>query len=293
MFVITGATGNIGAVLAEKLLDGKQKVRAIARSADRLKRLADRGADIAAGSLDDSKFLTRAFQGATAAFTMIPLDLKAQNVRTHQDHFGEAITSAIKQARPSYVMNLSSVGGHLPEGTGPIAGLHAQEERLNRIEGIHILHLRPAWFMENLLGNIPLIKHMGINGSSMRGDLSFSMIATRDIASAATEHLLKLDFTGQSIHDLLGQRDLTMTEATTILGKAIGRPDLPYVQFSYEDAQKGMVQAGLPEDVARSLNEMARAFNEGLIAPVPRTLHNTTPTSIEDFANVFAAAYNA
>lgn len=293
MFVITGATGNIGSVLAEKLLEKKQKVRAIGRSADKLKGLAGRGAEIAAGSLDDTAFLAGAFEGATAVFTMIPGDLRAQNARKQQDHVGEAIASAIERARPSFVVNLSSIGGHLPEGTGPIAGLHAQEERLNLIREIHVLHLRPAYFMENLLANIPLMKHMGINGSAMRGDLSFPWIATRDVAAAASDHMLKLDFKNKNVHDLLGQRDLTHTEVTKMIGQAIRKPDLPYIQFSYEDAQKGMMQAGISEDVAGSFNEMARAFNEGLIVSPPRTPKNTTPTSIEDFAAIFAAAYNS
>lgn len=293
MFVITGATGNIGSVLAEKLLERKQKVRAIGRSADKLRGLADRGAEVAAGSLDDSAFLARAFAGATAVFAMIPPDLRAKNGRKHQDGIGEAIAFAIQQATPSHVLNLSSIGGHLPEGTGPIAGLHAQEERLNRIKEIHVLHLRPTWFMENLLASIPLMKHMGINGSSMRGDLSFPMIATRDIAAAAADHMSKLDFKDKSVHDLLGQRDLTFTEATQVVGKAIGKPDLRYVQFSDEDELKGMMEAGISEDVARSFNEMAHALNEGLLAPVPRTPQNTTPTSIEEFATIFAAAYNS
>ena len=293
MFVITGATGNIGSVLAEKLLEKKQKVRAIGRSAEKLKALADRGAKIATGSIDDSAFLAAAFEGASAVFTMIPLDVRAQNGRKQQDRIGEAIAFAIQQAMPSHVVNLSSIGGHLPEGTGPIAGLHAQEERLNRIQEIHVLHLRPAYFMENFLMNIPMIKHMGINGSPMRGDLFFPMIATRDVAATAADHMLKLDFKDKSVHDLLGARDLTMMEVTKVLGKAIAKPSLPYVQFPYEDALKGMMQAGISEDVARSFNEMARAMNEGLIVSPSRTPRNTTPTSIEDFAAIFATVYNS
>lgn len=120
------------------------------------------------------------------------------------------------------------------------------------------------------------------------------MIATRDIGAYAGDRLSKLDFSGKSVSDLLGERDLTMTEATAVLGKAIGKPELPYVQFGYEDAIQGMVQAGISPDVAKSYAEMGKAFDEGLIPPVRRTSQNTTSTSLEEFAkNVFAPAYNS
>lgn len=82
------------------------------------------------------------------------------------------------------------------------------------------------------------------------------------------------------------------TVATAILGRAIGKPSLPYIQFPYEDAEKAMTGMGLSPDVARSYIEMYRAFNDGIIKPTePRSAKNTTPTSFETFAEEFAAIY--
>jgi uncharacterized protein YbjT (DUF2867 family) len=293
MYTITGATGNIGKVIAQILLEKGQKVRAIGRNVNRLKTLEKQGAETLTGSLDDSAFLARAFDGATAVFLMIPPDFQSENYRKYQDRISEAFISALKKAGVRYVVNLSSLGANVPKGTGPIEGLYALEQQLNQLEGTNVLHLRPTWFMENFLADIPLIKSMGILGSPMKGDLQLAMIATRDIGVAAADRLLKLDFTGKSVQELLGQRDLTMKEAARILGTAIGKPDLPYVQFTYEDAEKGMMQAGLPPDIAKSYVEMVRALNEGVIHFVPRTPKNTTPTSIEEFAGIFAAAYKS
>lgn len=246
------------------------------------------------GSLEDPEFLNRAFEGSTVVFTLIPPDVRVTDARKYQDTIGEAITAALRNVKVPHVLHLSSIGAEVPEGTGPIAGLHRQEERLNQLNDTNVLHLRPAYFMENFLENIPLIKGMNINGSPMRGDLPLSMIATRDIGAYAGDRLSKLDFSGKSVSDLLGQRDLTMTEATAVLGKAIGKPELPYVQFGYEDAIQGMVEAGISPDVAKSYAEMAKALNEALIPPVRRTSQNTTSTSLEEFAkNVFAPAYNS
>ena len=292
MYTIVGATGKIGSVITRKLLERGEKVRAIGRNAASLQELSNFGAEAFTGSIHDVEFLHRAFDGATAVFSMIPPNVQAEDFQKYSDMTGEALCRALSASRATYVVNLSSLGAEVPQGTGPIAGLHRQEQRLNRLDAMNILHLRPTFFMENLLANIPMIKAMGINGSAFRADLPIPMIATRDVADVATEHLLKLDFTGKTILTLLGEREVTMVEATRILCAAIGRPDVPYVQFAYEDAIRGMVQAGISLDVARTYAEMVRAFNDGLIRPVTRNAENTTPTSLEQFAtSVFASTY--
>jgi hypothetical protein len=173
-----------------------------------------------------------------------------------------------------------------------VVGLHHQEARLNAIGGLHVVHLRPAYFMENLLANLPLIQHMGIAGSAMRPDLSFPMIATQDIAARAAE-AFDADLPNHSAHLLLGPRNYTMTEATQAIGQAIDKPDLPYVPFSYEDAFKGMLQGGLSESIAGLYDEMTRNMNEEkVMVREQRTPENTMPTTIEEFAKqVFAPIY--
>ena len=162
---------------------------------------------------------------------------------------------------------------------------------LNRINGLHVLNLRAAYFMENLLMNIDLIRSRGINGSAIRGDLKFPMIATKDIASSAAERLMKRDFTGSSVRYLLGPRDLSMTEATKIIGKKVGKPGLAYVMFPYDEVEKGLAAAGLSPDRSRLYVEMSRAFNDGRVI-VKRTAESTTPTTFEKFCDeVFVLLY--
>ncbi len=294
MYVITGATGNIGSKAVDLLLDRGEKVRVIGRDTARLQRFVDRGAEAATGDLKDWGFLRKAFSGATAVFTMIPPHYSAGDFRAYQNEIGTSIANALKNSGVGHVVNLSSQGAHLSEGTGPIKGLHDQEVRLNGISGVHVLHLRPTYFMENLLMNIPLIKQKGIAGSAVRGDLKFAMIATRDIASCVADQLVKRDFQGKQVRDLLGQRDLSLDEATSVIGRSIGRPDLKYAQFSYDDAAKWMAEMGISEDLCHQLVEMNKAMNDGLLCvDVPRTKENTTRTSIEDFAAIFAKAFAA
>lgn len=294
MYVITGATGNIGSKTADILLAKGEKVRVVGRNAANLQRFVDKGAEAAVGNLKDSAFVTKAFTGATAVFAMIPPDYTAKDFRAYQNEIGASIATAIKNAGVGYVVNLSSQGAELSEGTGPILGLHDQEERLNRLERLNVLHLRCAYFMENLLWNIPLISQQGIAGSAVRGDQKFAMIATRDIAAWVADWLVKRDFAGKKVHDLLGQRDFTLNEATAIIGKEIGIPALKYEQFSYEDAAKWMRENGTSTDASRCFIEMSKALNEGIFnVNRPRTPQNTTPTSFEEFAKTFAEAYAA
>lgn len=293
MYTILGATGNIGSKVADILLKKGEKVRVVARTADRLRQIVGRGAEGMVGDALDAEFLTRAFEDADAIFTLIPPNYGADDFIGYADDVGGSIAKAIRAAGTTHVVNLSSVGAELPEGNGLIRGLHRQEDWLNAIEGLNVLHLRPGYFMENLLWGIELIKRKGINGSAARGDLKFPMIATKDIAWEIADRLVKRDFAGSSVKELLGERDLTLIEATSIIGKKIGKPDLSYVMFPYDEAENGLRDAGFSPDVSRLYIEMIRASNEGRIYGLKgRTAEGTTATSLEDFCDeVFVPSF--
>jgi uncharacterized protein YbjT (DUF2867 family) len=287
---VMGATGHTGKKITEALLKAGEKVRALGRSEFKLAELKSVGAEALSGDTNDAAFLTKAFREADAVYTLLPTDPRAPDFRAEQDRQGEAIVKAIRESGVRYVVALSSVGADVSEGTGVIAGLHAQEERLKKIEGINVLLLRPVSFFENFYTSLALIKQEGINGDSVVADLAIPMVATRDIADIAARALKARDWKGVVVRELLGPRDLSYAEATGIIGEKIGKPDLKYVQFSYDDQAQATVQAGLSESFARLYVDMTRAFNEGTIKP-RRTAENTTPTRFEDFASKLARAY--
>lgn len=110
------------------------------------------------------------------------------------------------------------------------------------------------------------------------------LIATRDIGGVAAEALLKLALRGKQTRELLGQRDVSMTEAATVIGKAIGKPNLAYVQLPAAQVEQALVEMGMSRDAAKLLLEMSDSLNSGYMAPLePRSQENTTPTSIETF----------
>ncbi len=293
MFVITGAGGNTGSKIAGRLLTVGKKVRIITRSRSKVQSLIDQGAEYAPIDLNDTDSLTAAIRGASGVYAMIPPNYSAPDFRGYQNKIGDSIATAIRRAGVTHVINLSSIGAHMGYGTGVLLGLHDQEERLNAIDGVAVLNLRPGFFMENFLWQIDLIKTKGIMGAPQKADLPLPFIATADIADYAVQRFLKLDFTGKTNRELLGQRDLTMSQCAAILGNSIGRPDLPYVEFPCEDTKKAFIAQGMSADAADKLVELQQAFNEGLARPTePRGNANTTATSLERFSSLFKAAFD-
>jgi uncharacterized protein YbjT (DUF2867 family) len=292
MYVIIGATGNIGKLIVKALLLEGKRIRTVSRNMDRLQLLVEKGALPFVGQLEDRDFLIETFRGSTAAFVMIPPILEADNLREYQNSISENIASAIEKAGTKYVVNLSSLGAHLSTGTGILLGSYDHEQRLNQIEGINLVHLRPAYFMENFLGSMRRIAREGSLGSSLRGDIPLAIVATQDVAKVAIKYLLKLNFSGKKIHDLLGERDLTMLEVTKILGNAIGKPNLKYVQSPYQQVKDSMMDRGISESVAEASVELSKTLNENPhIFDSERTPEKTTETSIETFAKFFAGIY--
>jgi uncharacterized protein YbjT (DUF2867 family) len=284
MIVITGATGNTGKVIAEKLQAAGEKVRVVGRSEERLKPLVAKGAEAFVTDITDVDLLTKAFAGATAAYAMIPPNMAAENMRAHQEAVSDALATAICQSGVKHVVALSSVGADKREKCGPVTGLHFFEEKLNGIAGLNVLHLRAGYFMENFLQYVKLIKSMGMTAGTLKADLPIAMIATRDIAAVAAELLRARNFTGTNTRELLGPRDYAMQEATSIIGAAIGKPKLSYSQLPAMMVKPAMTQMGLSKSMAEGLLEMMEAINSGWMRPLePRSPANTTPTTFEQF----------
>ena len=294
MYVLMGANGNITSKVARLLLSGGHPVRVVGRDAAHLEPLKRAGAGVAVGNVLDGKFLADAFRGATAVYAMIPPDYASPDHRRYQNAVGDAIVQAIRQAGLGYVVNLSSVGASLPYGTGPIAGLHDQELRLNRLTDTKVLHLRAAYFLENHLHGIGPIKALGVYPGMIAADVPLAMVATQDIAAAVASELTRPTYEAHTVRHLLGARDYTMSEVARVLGAAAGQPALKYVHTLPAQAKPRMIATGFSQNVADLFEEMCKAMSDGRIqAKHRRDAASTTPTTLEQFAPAFAAAFNA
>jgi uncharacterized protein YbjT (DUF2867 family) len=295
MYAIVGASGNTGSVVADQLLKRGQKVRVIGRSASRLERLTKQGAEAFIADVTDAGALTKAFEGATAVYAMVPPNISAPDVPAFQERVSDALTAAIQKAAIRKAVVLSSIGADKLERTGPITGLHHLEQKLNSISGLDAVYLRAGYFMENLFPQVGVIRNFGMAVGPIRPELPLPFIATGDIAAVAAEILLSGDFTGKKPRELLGQRDVSYAEVASIIGKAIGKPGLSYMQAPAAQLRSVLLQIGMSESMVNLLLEMADALNSGYVSALEqRSESNTTPTSIETFiANEFVPRFHA
>lgn len=293
MYLVMGASGNTGHILASNLLAHGQKVRVVGRNSAHLQPLASKGAEPFIADVTDARALAQAFQGAESAYVMLPPDVTSKDPLGHSSRVSDAIATALQKAGTRNVVALSSIGAEVPSGTGPVVGVRNFEQKLSQLDNANILFLRGAYFMENTLGQAGAIRQMGSAAGPLRSDLKIPMIATRDIGNVAAEALLHPTVRGKQTRELLGQRDLSYNDVSSIIGQAIGKPDLKYVQLTGDQFAAVLVRIGMSEQVANLLAEMSQALNAGTMRPREgRTTQNTTPTSYETFvAESFMPAY--
>ena len=293
MYVVMGASGNTGHVVATNLLTRGEKVHVVGRNSVHLQPLVSKGAEPFIGDVSDASALAKAFEGADSAYVMIPPNITSTDPLGYANHVSDAIGGAVKSSGVKNVVALSSIGAELPSGSGPVIGLHNLEQKLNQISSANVLYLRAGYFMENTLPQANAIRQMGSVTTPVRGDLKLPMIATRDIGTVAADILLHPTIRGKQTRELLGQRDVTYDEVASIIGKAIGKPDVKYVQAPDDQFRSVLVQMGMSEAMANLIVEMTQALNAGKMRALEsRTSQNTTPTSYETFvAESFVPAY--
>jgi len=292
-YVITGSLGNISKPLTEILISSGHEVTVVSSKADKKVQIEALGANAAIGSVEDLDFLTKIFTGADAVYTMVPPNFGAGDWKKYIAGIGKNYAAAIKASGVKNVVNLSSMGAHMPEGCGPVSGLYFVEKALDGLDGVNVKHLRPGFFYPNFLANAGMAKHMGILGGNYGDGSTLVIVHPIDIAEVAAEELVGLNFKGKSIRYIASDEKTTHEIAAT-LGKAIGKPDLPWINFKDEDTMAGMLQAGLPAEIAKNYTEMGIAMRSGEMASDYKQNRPSVFGKIkfEAFAPVFAAVYD-
>ena len=290
---LTGSLGNISKPLAEILIKNGHKVTIISSDSKKVSDIEALGATAAIGSVSDSAFLTHAFKGADAIYTMVPPNWGVSNYRQYIAETGKNYLEAIKASGVKRVVNLSSIGAHLSGGTGPIAGLYDVEHTLNTLDDIAIKHLRAGIFYINFFFDMGVIRSRGIMGNNYGEKTKLIMTHPRDIAAAAAQEL-QGSFEGQR-HRYVVSDEREISQIVKILGTAIDKPELPWVQFSDKETFAGMTSAGMSEAIARTYVEMGTAINSGILF---EDFNQHKPdvwgsTKLGDFVKEFAAVYKS
>jgi len=293
-YVLTGSTGHITSPLAQKLVAVGHSISIITSKSDKSADIETMGAKPLIGSVEDVEFLKTAFAGADAVYLMIPAKWSVTNWLDYQKGIVANYLEAIKTNAIKNIMVLSSVGAHMRKGCGPVDGLGVLEEQLKAIEGLNVKVLRPSYFFYNLFSMAGMAKNMGIIGSTQPADHSLVLTDTSDIADVAFEELNSLTFKGYSIR-YIASDERTWTEIASVLGAAIGKPELPFVEFTDEQSEQGMKQMGLPEAIVHGYVEMGQALRSGDMEKDYKAnrLAQLGKVKLEDFAKAFAEVYQS
>jgi uncharacterized protein YbjT (DUF2867 family) len=283
IFVIAGANGHVGSVVARELLAAGHKVRAIVRSVDKAKTLASQGAELLAGELGDVGFLTRALRGADGAFLLLP---PANDVRALQDRVAQVQAAAVTESGIRHVVLLSSWGAEKAAGTGPIVGLHVLEEALKKT-GVIATLLRAGSFTENLLSVLPAAQHQGILPNFFPPEYKLASVATRDIAAVVVRTLLSPPPATQIVY-VLGTHEYSAVDQAAYLSKKLGK-EIKLLNLPVSAASGAIQQGGVGASMANLLQEMYEGATKGLLGVEPGHRVEKGTTTLEQALDPYFA----
>ena len=262
MFVVAGVTGHTGAVAADTLLARKQPVRVIVRTADKGATWKAKGAEVAVASLDDTQAMARAFEGAKGAYLLVPPNYAAASYLEDRKKVTDALAAAVKTSGLGHVVFLSSVGAHLPGGTGPIRVVRYGEQKLGAVAK-NLTILRPPYFIDNWAPVLGAAKAEGILPSFIAPGKKIPMISTRDIGRIAAEQLIA-GGQGRKVLELSGPDDYSPNDVAAALGKILKHP-VTVQRAPLTAVVPTFKSFGFSDDAARLFEEMYRGFEQGTI----------------------------
>jgi uncharacterized protein YbjT (DUF2867 family) len=293
--IVTGSLGNISKPLTKELVSQGHTVTVISSNKEKQKDIEALGATAAIGSLEDVDFLVSTFTGADAVYCMVPpnnyFDLNL-DLLAYYRRLGNNYARAIEQSGVKRVVNLSSIGAHLEQGSGILLGAHDVEKILNELSSdVAITHLRPTSFYYNLFGYVETIKAVGSIVANYGADDKIPWVSPIDIAAVIAEEIAT-PLGGKKVR-YVASEELTGNETASILGTAIGKPDLKWIIISDAQMRGDLESAGMNPQIAAGLVEMYASLHSGVLAE-DYNRHKPTvmgKVKLAGFAKEFAAAF--
>jgi len=261
MFIVLGASGNTGKVVAETLLTQKKKVRVVLRDAAKGQAWKEAGADVSIADVEDGAALERAFSGAEGAYVLLPPNFSSSQVRVDNNRRASAIAAAVEAAGVPHVVMLSSVGAQQADGTGPVLGLRDAEATFTRAHAA-VTFVRAAYFMENW-GLALYAVAQGVLPTFLLADKAIPMVATRDIGTAVAR-LLAEGGRGKRVIELAGPREYSPRDVAAALARIVGKP-IAVQQAPEEAMAPALMGAGMNAEWARLFQELTHGLNAGIV----------------------------
>ena len=322
--IITGSLGHISKPLAMEFLQKGHAVTVISSNPDKQKDIEAIGATAAIGSVEDVSFLTKAFSGADAVYTMLPPFKFQENPNLDAREEARRLTSnyvaAIQQSGVKKVVHLSSIGAHTDKGNGLLAFHFVAEQVLKKLPAdVTITFMRPVGFYYNLYQFMDIVKgegflkdfvglfltlrHYGLTGllqgkkglivSNYGAEDKMPWVPPTDIAAAISEELASA-FKGRKVR-YVASEDLTCNQIANILGTTVGKPYLKWVTISDKQMLDALLKYKMPLSLANDITEMNASQRNGgiLFEDYYKNVPVLGKVKMKDFAREFAAVYNS
>ncbi|HEX4022364.1 MAG TPA: NAD(P)H-binding protein [Acidobacteriaceae bacterium] len=256
MYLIIGATGNVGSEVVAQLLAARKPVRVFTRDAAKVAHLKDR-VEVAVGDLMQSDTFAKTLDGVEAVFLM--------NGVLDGNAFRHAI-EAMKAAGGPRVVFLSTL--FAADSDSPIGQVHKDKEDVLRASGLHCSFVRAGNFMTNTFQWLDTIRQNGSVFNSM-GAGKTAPVAPQDIAAVAVKALTDRD--AAEIYEVTGGELLTLPEQVAILSRIMGKP-IRVVDITSAQAEEGLLKAGFPPFVAKAVSHSYEDIRKGKMAYVRDTV---------------------
>jgi uncharacterized protein YbjT (DUF2867 family) len=261
MYIVSGATGNTGSVVAKTLLEKGLPVRVIVRSQEKGSPFAKLGAEVAIADLQNADTLTKALQGRKVLYLMNPPAYQAEDQFAELEKVIEAFQTAIESSALEKIVVLSSIGAHLSSGTGNILTAYKLEQAFGNTD-IPVTFIRAGSFMENWNGVLEMAKTQGILPSFYQPlDRKIPQVAAADIGRVAAEAMQEKTG-GVEVKELAGFWT-SPEETAEAFGKVLSKEvkAVPVPESQWTDILKNH---NSPKN-AESMTEMFAGFNSGHI----------------------------
>lgn len=295
--VVTGSLGHISKPLAIALIQKGHDVTVISSNTERKEAIEALGAKATIGTMEDSHFLTQVFKDADVVYVMESMG--GDNFFNHGidlvaaiNKIGESYKQAVQNSGVKRVVHLSSIGGHTDKGNGLLAMHYNVEQILNKLpDDVAIKFMRPVGFYYNLLSFIPEIKATGKITTNYKAEYKEPWVSPLDIAAVIAEEIEK-PFEGRTIR-YIASDELSGDDIASVLGKAIGKPDLQWIKISDEEEVNKLTSIGMSMQATKGLVEMNAARGTGvLFEDYNKHKPTLSKVKITDFAKQFADVYN-
>jgi uncharacterized protein YbjT (DUF2867 family) len=222
MYVITGITGRVGGAAARRLLEAGLPVRGVVRDAAKGAAWAERGCEIALAAMDDTDALAKAFAGAEGVFIVPPPVFDPQPGFPEARATVAAVRQALEAAQPAKVAWLSTVGAQA--GQPSLLSQHTLMEAAIADLSVPLSILRPAWFMDNAMWDVPTARDEGVLRSFLAPlDRAIPMVASKDVGETAAD-LLRETWTGKRIVELEGPAPVSPHDLAAVFAWVLDRP---------------------------------------------------------------------